>query len=475
MVRVPPPPGASRLGPNIVGVGISPGGSPPGSVPGGGMTLDALLARQKLLQNQQVELPQMTSPMQGAGYLAQSVMQGLNQGRADKELAQGRQALAQAMTQFDPNTGEFSPEAIATMGALDPDKTFEALKSVAAARQQQRQRQEEHGWKTEEQQQQQTFQHGENEAQQRATAEQNELARRAEDARQRQQEAAAAGRQDDAQAAAQELAQLNAKLDAAKQEHWEPIDAPEGSKPGTMWVKSSISGEPRMVGGNSGVTVENKSESTWQSKQAESFAKQTSDAANEGLAARASLADLNQLEQLAADPNLPGGLQSKGLQYLRDKWGISLGEGADKTAAFTALVNKIAPSMRQPGSGPLSNQDMEQFLKSLPSLSNTPEGNKLILQSLRNLSEFKIATGELARQVSNLPLEQAHAAWDAGLTDLAAKMDPLKTVREATSGNGTGGGGGGDTPTFDPAIDREGDTANNGEWIVRGGKWVRAR
>jgi len=145
-------------------MGVSPGGSPPGSVPGGGMTLDALIARQKQLSNQQIELPQMTSPMQGVGYLAQSVMQGLSQGRADKQLAEGRQALSQAMTQFNPDTGEFSPEAMQVMGALMPEKVLPMLHDMAESRRQERQAAAQREFQTSEREAGQTFQHGEGEA-----------------------------------------------------------------------------------------------------------------------------------------------------------------------------------------------------------------------------------------------------------------------------------------------------------------------
>lgn len=198
MVRVAPGPGMSRLGPNIIGIGTAPAAA---GIPGGGMTLDALIARQKQLSGQQIPLPEMTSPMQGVGYVAQQVMQGLNQGHADRDLRQGREALAQALTQFNPDTGEFTPEATATIGALDPDKMFTVLHDLAERRRLEAQTKGEREFRTSERVGTQEFEAGQNQAR---------IA--ADDARQRLQDANADGRQEDAQQAQQDLAVAQSRL-----------------------------------------------------------------------------------------------------------------------------------------------------------------------------------------------------------------------------------------------------------------------
>jgi hypothetical protein len=124
----------------------------PQRIPGGGMTLDALMARQKALASQQVPMTDMQSPMQGVAYAANRLLQGFQQGRAERDLSQGRDALAKAMATFNPDTGEFAPEALQTLAALEPDKAFQYLHDMAESRRQAAQRQESHQWDLQSQQ-----------------------------------------------------------------------------------------------------------------------------------------------------------------------------------------------------------------------------------------------------------------------------------------------------------------------------------
>jgi hypothetical protein len=213
MAMVPPDPYAGRpRGPRILPVGARPNGE----VPGGGLTLDALMQRQKTLAANQPQMPDMQSPIQGLGYVANKLVQGLQESRANREAQEGRAALAQAMTQFNPETGEFTPEAIATMGALDPDRAFAALHDVAASRARKQELEQSHKWETEGREDTQQAAADAAAASQRATAEQNDLNRLADDARQRAQDAAAAGRDVEAHQARLDEQDARAKLDQLK-------------------------------------------------------------------------------------------------------------------------------------------------------------------------------------------------------------------------------------------------------------------
>ena len=83
---------------------------------------------------------------------------------------------------------------------------------------------------------------------------------------------------------------------------------------------------------------------------------------------------------------------------------------------------------------------MRNSCKSLPSLANSPTANADIMQTLRELTEYKIAVGQLARQVRGMDnYDDARKAWNTGLADLAVKLDPLKAAREAQGGQGAAG------------------------------------
>lgn len=78
--------------------------------------------------------------------------------------------------------------------------------------------------------------------------------------------------------------------------------------------------------------------------------------------------------------------------------GLSSGELATQADAVTAIVNRIAPSLREPGSGPMSDADLRLFLSSLPNLMALPEGNQLILSTLKRAAEIDRARTDIAAQ-----------------------------------------------------------------------------
>lgn len=184
----------------------------------GGMTLDALMARQKELAARQADLSGGGYPGEGtiAGGLGNMLNQfttGLAANRAREQEAQGRQELAQAVAGVNYDTGEVSPEALQTMMSRDPDTGLAFIKNAIESRRAQRQadlaasqRTEERGWTVED--------------------------------------------REDAQAAAAELA-------AGKVEQWEDIETPEGAPAGQRFQRNRTTGEVKAVGGSGGVTIQN--------------------------------------------------------------------------------------------------------------------------------------------------------------------------------------------------------------------------
>lgn len=113
--------------------------------PTGGMTLDALMARQKQLaeQGQQIAAPrQMTSPWQGLAAMAQQLVNARQESATQNQMTAGRQALAQAVSGIDPNTGAVPQASIATAMSLDPDTGLKLLQTSLEARRAERERQQ---------------------------------------------------------------------------------------------------------------------------------------------------------------------------------------------------------------------------------------------------------------------------------------------------------------------------------------------
>jgi len=147
---------------------------------------------------------------------------------------------------------------------------------------------------------------------------------------------------------------------------------------------------------SSNVTADLRGESEFSKTVGANQAKMFTDMIGDGVAAKTDLARIGQLRQLVA--NSPGGFQG-GLQGLASQYGIKLGEKASDIEAAQALINQLVPQQRPPGSGTMSDRDVELFKQSLPSLWNTPGGNTIILDTMQSLAEYKAAQSQIANQV----------------------------------------------------------------------------
>ncbi|MND22667.1 hypothetical protein D3C80_130500 [compost metagenome] len=129
-------------------------------------------------------------------------------------------------------------------------------------------------------------------------------------------------------------------------------------------------------------------------KNAETFASMS----DSGIQARAKLGQINRLEGLFA--NVPQGVEG-GMKKIAGDWGIAVGEGTSDIQAASALLEKMVPEQRAPGSGPMSDADIKMFRASLPRVLNQPGGNQLIFQAMRGIAEYEIKMGEIADMVAD--------------------------------------------------------------------------
>ena len=109
------PEAAGAGGPRIIPTSIA------SAAPGGDMTLDALMARQKELAGQRIPMTEMRSPMQGIAYALEKGLAGFQQGRTDRDISTGQQAVGDAFASMGPN-GELTPEGKAAIARYDPDQ-----------------------------------------------------------------------------------------------------------------------------------------------------------------------------------------------------------------------------------------------------------------------------------------------------------------------------------------------------------------
>lgn len=106
--------------------------------------------------------------------------------------------------------------------------------------------------------------------------------------------------------------------------------------------------------------------------------------------------------------------------------------GLGEMQAFSAIRDKMAPLLRQPGSGTTSDFDARQFLSALPGLGRTPEGNKIIVDTLQAVLEHRLKAAE----ISNLAFS-GEITWQDADRQISALGNPFDAFNKSkTAVNG---------------------------------------
>lgn len=134
------------------------------------------------------------------------------------------------------------------------------------------------------------------------------------------------------------------------------------------------------------------------SKEAQQLqAREFSEISKSGNLARRTLQDVNKL----------GGLLEKtgtgfvpALKQIAGEYGIET-KGLGDIQAAQAIINRLVPQQRPPGSGTMSDADLALFKQSLPRIINQPGGNKIIVDTLKNINNYLVEEGKIAADVLN--------------------------------------------------------------------------
>lgn len=106
-------------------------------------------------------------------------------------------------------------------------------------------------------------------------------------------------------------------------------------------------------------------------------------------------------------------------------------------AAYQSAIKRIAPSLRQPGSGATSDIEYEGFLASLPSLSNKPEANAVISAVLQRKAQINIQRGDIVNKYQNGEISAVEARKQLGELNRKSILDAqMKSLISATGGSG---------------------------------------
>lgn len=136
-----------------------------------------------------------------------------------------------------------------------------------------------------------------------------------------------------------------------------------------------------------------------------------------GMTAPTRLAQVDELDRLLSAS--PSGAEAA-LKNFAGNYGIET-EGLSNIQTASAIINRLVPAQREPGSGPMSDRDLEMFKQSLPRLINTPEGNRQIVNTMRGLIVYEAKQSEIARRVQARQITPAE-----GMKALSELENPLQ-------------------------------------------------
>ncbi len=184
--------------------------------------------------------------------------------------------------------------------------------------------------------------------------------------------------------------------------------------------------ELKKAGATNVTTNVGKDEEAFDKEAGKIVANRYNDLAAEGPAAKQMVSDVQTLQQLGTQIGTGKGAQVKeAIGPYAQALGIDI-KGLSDIQAYEAIVNRVAPTLRVKGSGAQSDMELKNFLKSLPSLGNTPEGNSLVAKTMQGLAQNKVQASEIASSALNKEITRKEAD-----KRLLALPDPMQEWRDS--------------------------------------------
>lgn len=182
-------------------------------------------------------------------------------------------------------------------------------------------------------------------------------------------------------------------------------------------------GKPASLGPQTSVSIQG-GESQFDKTVGEGQGKMFLGLAEDGPQAKADLGNIANLRKAIA--TLPGGFLG-GAQAIANQYGIKLGENAGNLEYANAILSKLTPAQRQGMPGAASDRDVQMFRDALPKLSNTPEGNALIMDTMEALAQQRLEQARIATLVTTNQMNRQD-----GMKQLQSLPDPFAALKAAT-------------------------------------------
>jgi hypothetical protein len=171
-------------------------------------------------------------------------------------------------------------------------------------------------------------------------------------------------------------------------------------------------------------------ETEFKKQQGKEFSDMLANINKSGFAAPQHLRRLERMEQLLQGVD-GGKLAPTGMEvasYLNSV-GIKVDPRLGNKEAAQALAREMAGDLRQPGTGPMTDKDFDNFLQQMPDLSKSAEGRKQITATLRAKANRDAAVAKMAREY-----QRKNGTIDNDFLDQAAQFIAENPVVAAPAG-----------------------------------------
>jgi hypothetical protein len=151
------------------------------------------------------------------------------------------------------------------------------------------------------------------------------------------------------------------------------------------------------------ITVDARNYNTQESEQSKVYGKQLGEIrgtiTQAGIDAPKRIAQIDRMDELLKGIDggrfAPAGAE---VASAANSLGIKLDPKLGNKQAAEALAIEMALKMRQPGSGPMTDKDFDNFLKTVPSLAKTSEGRAQISQTMRAALQRDVEAAKFSRE-----------------------------------------------------------------------------
>ncbi|WP_457797636.1 hypothetical protein [Methylocystis sp. S23] len=228
----------------------------------------------------------------------------------------------------------------------------------------------------------------------------------------------------------QRLDAIDFRLKEGDRESWATVRPTDVGLPGDfkgVVQRDAKTGQVRVqkAGPDTQVNIDSRGESEFTKETGKGLAKRFQDLSDEGSAAAQDMAMIKELRDIGGNISTGGGAA---LQGWLASHGIKLGANVGQVEAYSALVDKMTPQQRVPGSGATSDYDARMFRNSLPSLINTPEGNAIIQTTLAGLAQSKIDRAVIAERA-----QTGEISYKDAIKELRALPSPYEAFKKVRS------------------------------------------